>query len=248
MTIKKSRLVALLVLMLLSQTVWAQTSDDETDASLAVSAGAERKLAKGLHLEAEAEVRTLSDFSNFDRWTLGVGVDYKLQSWLKADMGYSFINRYKPSHVTDKGNTRNGFWAPRHRWYASLAGSYSLGRWDFALRERYQLTHAPLQYVPKYAPSGKRMTDEAVGGSQEHLLRSRLAVSYNIRHCKLEPGASIELHNDLSDGFALDEVRYAVSLDYKLSNANKLSLTFRYTANQGGDDACLLSAGYVYSF
>lgn len=246
---RRHHFLLLFFLLVSLPSVVAQTPDsDETEASYGLSASVDHKLAKGLHLEGEAELRMLSGFSDMERWALSLGIDYKLLSWLKADAGYAFINRYKTSKVTNAGNVRNGFWSPRHRWYGSLSGSYDIGRWSWSLRERYQYTYAPLQYVPKYTPAGKRLTDEAEAGTHEHLLRSRLAVSYNIRHSKFEPEASIEFHNDLSRGFSLDEIRYVCSLDYKLSKVQTFSLTFRYTDNRDDDDATVLLVGYSYKF
>jgi len=240
-----------LLLLLLTVLLWSPLlaeDDGDTDACYGVSASVDRKLAKGLHVEAETEVRLQNAGSGMERWTLGLGMDYKLASWLKVDGGYEFLNRYKPERTTAGGNRVNGYWSPRHRWYAGLTGAWAVGRWSLSLRERYQGTHAPLQYVPKYRPDGFRLTDEAEEDETEHLLRSRLQAKYNIRHCKFSPSASIELHQDMSSGMHLDEVRYVVGGDYKLTKTQTLNLHCRYEERMGKSDGVVVLVGYGYAF
>lgn len=244
---KIKRLLLLLMAAIVSLPVWAE-DDGDTDACYGISASVDRKLAKGLHLEVESEVRMQNSFADMERWTLGATMDYKLLSWLKADAGYEFLNRYKLSNVSGKGNIRNGYWSPRHRWMTGLTGSWTVRRWGLSLRERYQGTHAPLQYVPKYRPDGFRLTDEAEEGKTEHILRSRLQVKYNIRHCKFTPLGSIELHNDMGNGMRLDEVRYVLGGDYKLTKTQSLKLHCRYEERVGKKDGVVVLLGYGYEF
>ena len=246
----KRILLSALAALLCCAAAYAAGDDTETDASYGAVVDVDWKVAKGLHLNAETEARMQDAWSNMERWTLCLGTDYRLTSWLKAEMGYEFLNRYKPSHLTSAGNTLNGYWSPRHRWKGGLSGQLKVGRWELSLRERYQYTYAPLQYVPKYQPDGKRLTDEAKEDSHEHLLRSRLQAKYNIRHCKFTPAASLELHNDLSEGMSLSELRYVVGGDYKLDKHNSLLLHCRYEQhmNEGSNDAVVILLGYSYSF
>lgn len=219
------------------------------NAGYGLSAGAERKLAKGLKLEAEAEVRTQNGFGSLERWAVDVGLNYKLIFGLKADLGYCLMDRYHRGDVTSKGNLLSGYWAPRHRWYVGLTEQQEWGRWKVSLRERYQLTHSPLQYVPKYTPAGVRMTDDVKAGNREHVLRSRLQASYNIRHCKFDPSASIEIINDLQQG-GIDQMRYTFGVDYSQDKRTTWSLQLRYKDRDDADesDGWLFTLGYNYSF
>lgn len=222
----------------------------DNDSSYGLTVGAEKKIIKGLKVSAEAEIRTQNALSDLERWTFDLGISYRLATWLKSDVGYSFINRYHTSQLTSKGNTINGYWGPRHRYYGGLTGQMEVGRWKLSLRERYQHTYSPLQYVPKYRADGKRLTDEVEGGDHDHILRSRLAASYNIRRCKFEPFANIELLSDLTSGMAIDQIRYTLGSDYKLNKREVLTLQFRYKdrADQDESNGYLVTFGYSISF
>lgn len=236
------------IIALLSVATTALAGGD--DMGYGVSVGTEKKIVKGLKLSAEAEVRTQNTFADFERWALDLGLSYRLASWLKSDVGYSFINRYHTSEVTSKGNTIHGYWGPRHRYYGGLTGQFEVGRWRLSLRERYQYTYSPLQYVPKYRADGKRLTDEADGPDHDHVLRSRLSASYNIRHSKFEPSASIELLSDLSSALSTDQIRFTLGMDYKLSKKSTLGLQWRYKdrADQDESNGHLVTLGYSFSF
>lgn len=214
-----------------------------------LSASGEKKLAKGLKLEAEAEVRSQEGFSQLERWAMDLSLNYKIATGWKADLGYCLMDRYHLGETTGKGNLLSGYWAPRHRWYVSLVEQLETGRWKFSLRERYQLTHSPLQYVPKYTPEGVRMTDEVKAGDQEHIMRCRLQAAYNIRHCKFDPTCSIEALYDLKNG-GVDQLRYSVGVDYSLSKQTTWSLDLRYKDRDDSDESngWLLTVGYHYSF
>lgn len=250
-------LLAFLLALASDSLLRAQTAADDFGYGLSVSA--EHKLAKGLKLQAEAEVRTQSQFSSLERWAFDLGLDYKLASWLKTDVGYVLMDRYHLSKVTSKGNVISGHWAPRHRWYAGLSFQHEIGRLKFSLRERYQLTHSPLQYVPKYStdpsfgigrPFGQRLTDEVEAGDQDHILRSRLQLSYNIRHCRFTPVASVELLNDLANGFTVDQLRYSFGIDYSFNKRTSLNLVWRYKDRADNDEANghLFTLGYNFQF
>jgi len=215
-----------------------------------LSVDAEKKLAKGLKLEGGVEVRSQNGFSDLERWAFSLGLNYRLNSWLKSDVGYTFIDRYRTSQLTSKGNTISGYWSPRHRICAGLTGQYGLGRWKFTLRERYQYTYSPLQYVPKYRADGKRLTDEQEDSDYDHLLRSRLHASYNIRHSKFEPFAAVELLNDLTQSLALDQTRFTLGTDYKIDKRRVLSLQWQYKdrADKDESDGHLITLGYSFSF
>lgn len=229
------------------------------DLGVGVSINAEHKLAKALKLELDVETRTQDGLNHLERWSFGLGLDYKLVKGIKADVGYVLIERYRLSERTKQGNVISGYWAPRHRWYVGVFELLEWHRWKISLRERYQLTHSPLQYVPKYVGThcdctddwyGMRLTDEKKGGSQEHLLRSRLSVSYNIPHCKLTPSLSVEMLNDLAHSFDIDQLRYSLVFDYSLSKRKSLTLEWRYKDREDNDEADghLIGLGYKFTF
>lgn len=257
----KSRIILALLLACLC-TVGVAADGEGADQGFGLSVGTEVKLTKGVKLQAEAEVRTQDAFSALERWTLDVGLDWKISKRFKYDVGYQLMDRYHLHEDKTAGEkydnhpyTVSGYWGPRHRLYTGITGGYTVGRWRLSLRERYQYTHTPLQYVPRYwvnkdGNPGKRRTDAVKEQSDEHLLRSRVQASYNIKHSKFEPFASIEMLNDMGHHFGIDQMRYTLGTDYKLDKKQVLTLQWRYKDRTDSDEAGghLITLGYQYSF
>ena len=114
------------------------------------AAGVDCKLAKGLHVSVEEEVRSGDNFSKLGSLRTDVSFSYKPFKYLKIGAGYTLINPYKagkeiitPATVTTPADTSyySGFWSPRHRVYADVSGHYKLGLFSFSIKERIQFTH-----------------------------------------------------------------------------------------------------------
>ena len=173
-----------------------------------------------------------------------------------------------PKHM----NVDAPYWAVRHRATASLTGSVKWGRFKFSLRERYQFTHrmrsycdrtrwyydpyhviagTPEYYIDDDPESGdySYMTDEKKSKS-DHKLRSRLAVSYDIKKCPFEPFAEVEVHNELDNAFAYDKIRYTIGTECKINKEHKLSLYYRYQDYADVDEVSghVLGIGYAFEF
>ena len=118
----------------------------QSEAGLLVSAEAEKQVNKKLSFGIEAEMRTRNNLKTMDRWKFGIGAEYKLTSWLKANAGYNLLNQnyredynYKSSGALNKW--RPSYWGIKHRVYASLTGSYKFSNnIKLSLRERWQYT------------------------------------------------------------------------------------------------------------
>ncbi len=106
-------------------------NDLETDLGGRITLTADKKLAKGLHLSVDGELRMKDNLSAVGRWQAGVGLTYKVNPYLKIGGGYIFIDKLKSS----------GTWSPRHRFYVDVTGGIRAGDWRFSLKERLQLTH-----------------------------------------------------------------------------------------------------------
>ena len=177
---------------------------------------------------------------------------------------------YVPKHM----NVDAPYWYTRHRATASLTGSVKWGRFKFSLRERYQFTHRMRSYcdrerwyydpfhkmfpedVPEYyldddpnSDDYSYMTDEKKAKS-DHKLRSRLAVSYDIKKCPFEPFVEVEVYNELDNAFAYDKIRYTVGTDYKINKEHKLTLYYRYQDYADMDEVSghVLGIGYAFEF
>ena len=77
----------LFLMILLPVMAAAQRDDFGLDFSVEV----EKKINKQWSLELEGELRTRNDAKTNDRWSAGVGLDYKISKWLKASAGYTFL-------------------------------------------------------------------------------------------------------------------------------------------------------------
>lgn len=177
--------------------------------------------------------------------------------------GYSGAERkenYKSDNVTWEGyNLTHAYWRSKNRFSFDLKTGVDVGRFTFSLRERYQLTgynsagvvkekYRYKKPIPVYDENGNFVENfypnqegypQTVGDRKEHktkeYLRSKLEASYNIRHCPLEPSVSVELENNLREGFKLDEVRYVAGLDWKISKKVRLGASYHFNCGHDAD-------------
>ena len=167
-----------LVLALLPAAAFAQTAvDDENDFQTRVSIGMDKKLSKGLHLTVSEEFRFDNGSSAIDRFQTGVGLSYKLNSFLKAGVGYTLLNPYK--------NSKSAFTNPRHRFDASLTGSYKAGDWSFSLKETFRLTHRTGDF------------NEYQSAANAMVLKSRMSAKYR-GFDGFKPYGFLEVRNTLN--------------------------------------------------
>ena len=156
----------------------AQTDVDlgtELGGRLAVSV--DKKLARGLHVSLEEEIRFDNNFAAFDRFHTTVGVSYKVNDYLKIGAGYAWILPYSTTDSTFKSS--------RHRLMVDVTGGVRVGDWRFSLRERFQATVRTGSFNA-YQNPGTLLA-----------LKSRLKVQYKGLR-RMEPYASLELRNTLN--------------------------------------------------
>lgn len=243
---------ALLTLLFLSlaPTAWAQ---DGSDFGLWFDAGIEKKLGKKWSVGADLGYRSRSDARITDRMSLGLAAEYKFTKWLKAGVGYDLLYDHREPKVTyhKKSGTVNkitpDYWGLRHRFHFDLAGDVDWGRFNFSLRERYQYTYRPVAKAKKYDTDTEEWED--VKAKNSHLLRSRLQVEYNIRHCPVDPFASVELFN--GEG-GLQKTRYTGGLEWKITKQHSLKAYYRYQTTHDDDDdepnRHVVGLGYGFKF
>lgn len=200
-----------------------------------------------------------------------IGVGYQYIDDHKALAADEHVNK---SGVVNGYNVEHSFWRSKHRVYLQTTAKYEVARFTFSLRERYQLTRYAEADVTEdkyrgvvsdpqsYTGAYYRASDGTCYGFDEtetdtkkaktkHYLRSRIGVDYNIAHCPVDPFASFELSNNLSNGFSLDKRRWTVGADWKISKKHKLSVAYVYTNGNDDDDEGnlhALSVGYKYTF
>lgn len=225
----------------------ARAAGEDDELGVWASVNAEKKLTKKWNLFAEGEFRTQDGVSAVERWSLAVGTDYRLLKWLKADASYTFIHSYREEEITGKGNIIPSYWLPRHRVNVSLSGSVKWNRFKFALRERWQYTYRPQQFVEKYDPNGNRKDDEKVKGKGEHMMRTRLQVEYDIAKCDFTPYASCELYYNT---YGTEKTRWTVGTEYKINKKNSVEAYYRYQNHSDEDEANghVIGIGYSVKF
>lgn len=207
--------------------------DPEFGGRLSVSI--DKKLARGLHVSLEEEIRMDNNFGSFDRFHTTLGLSYKVNDYLKLGVGYAMINPYSSSN--------SAFKSSRHRLMLDATGSLRFGDWRLSLRERFQATYRSGD-MNEYQNPRTALT-----------LKSRLKLSYKGLR-RLEPYAYIELRNTLNapvisasydgtnyltsalsqygeagwfidswSGVYVNRVRGSVGFDYRLSKASSIDVS-----------------------
>ena len=167
-----------------------------------------------------------------------------------------------PKHM----NVDAPYWYTRHRATASLIGSVKWGRFKFSLRERYQFTHRMRSYCDRernyyFAFLGKwdyelsdyeqpELLADEKNAKSDHKLRSRLAVSYDVKNCAFEPFAEVEVYNQLDNAFAYDKIRYTIGVEYKINKEHKVKAYYRYQDYADVEEVSghILGLGYAFEF
>lgn len=156
----------------------AQTDVDlDSEFGGRISLAADKKLAKGLHLRLEEEIRFDNNFSSLDRLHTTLGLTYKLNNYVKLGIGYAMINPYSSSNSAFKNS--------RHRMMIDVTGGLRFGNWRLSLKERFQATYR----------TGDM--NEYQNPRTALALKSRLKLSYKGLN-RMEPYAYAEIRNTLN--------------------------------------------------
>ncbi len=173
---KKILLILGLIGLPLIASAQGTVNDMTYDFQTRTSIGVNWKLAKGLHLEGEYEMRTKDNLSTIGRHTVTIGLSYKFPFGLKTGVSYSYMYHYRSS----KG------WNPRHRVNFNLGYTYKAGDWNLSIREQLRFTHKT----------------ESINTYQENanpiVLKSRLKAEYK-GWKPFSPYAFVELRNVFND-------------------------------------------------
>jgi hypothetical protein len=153
---------AFMLALLPASNILAQSDDFGVWTSI----DAKKKLTDKLQFGIEGELRTIDGVAEIDRRSLGLSMSYKFTKWLKADIGYIYIQSHNEQEKNIKGyagddamgtpvfnyNLDHSYWEERDRFYIGATLDWKVGRVKFSLRERlqYQYTHSALVYEDKY--------------------------------------------------------------------------------------------------
>ena len=244
----------------------AQSDDFGLDFTLE----AQKKLSKTWSLSFEGELRTRNNTKTVDRWSAGLGLDYKPAAvqWLKLSAGYSLLydNNERTTYfdatddevIDDDASVGDPkkyakYWAPRHRFNVSVTFDKKLiGDFRFSLRERWQYTYRPEHTVDErwsYFDNAYDGKPKTYDGKGKNVLRSRLQVEYDKKGLAVTPYVNAELFN----AWRLEKVRYHAGLDWKLSKSHTVGMFYRYQHVNGDEDELetdchLIGLGYKFKF
>ena len=187
--------VFLILALLLPEAAFAQTTvDDGLSFGARATVEADAKLAPGLHLTAHEEARYYFDAEDILRLYTGIGLEYKVFSFLKAGAEYELINRYK--FDADENAYE---WGVRHRGNFFLTGTLKTTDWQFGLKETFRMTYRPGEINLYQAPRTALA------------LKSKVSVKY-LGLGSVVPFAAFEVRNTLNDA-AYYSSRYNASAE-----------------------------------
>ena len=235
----------MIFMALLPMVAAAQSDDFGLDFSLE----AQKKLSKQWSVSLEGEYRSRNNAKTNDRWSVGLGVDYKVTKWLKASAGYTLLyDNNERITYSDKEDVLDGdfdkvgepkkcaqYWQVRHRFNVSLTANKKLGDFRFSLRERWQYTYRPEYTVDErwsYLDNAYDGKEHTYAGKGKNVLRSRLQVEYAKKGWDVTPYANVELFN----AWSLQKTRYTVGLDWDISKQHTLGAFYRYQNVRNDDD------------
>ena len=241
--------ITLLCFAALTSSAHAAFADD--DFGLDINLGIKKKITKSLTASLKGNLRTQDKTTEIDRFSVNAALAYKPVKYLKLDAGYEFIDRYKPSYITDNNNTVDSYWSPRHRATASVSGILHAGDCVISLRERYQYTYRQETRAAKTSSTGDAISDKIIAAEHSHIWRQRVSFEYKNPDLRIAPYAEFELFNDLTDSFSLDKMRLTVGTGYHITKNHILDFYYRHTydsAHHGEDNSHLIGIGYEFSF
>ena len=195
-------------------------------------------IARNLDFEWSEQVRLHNNFSDLDKIVSSVGLNYKPLRWLKVGASYSLVNaRDEDSEIIDTKPVSSVEWKWRHMVNIDITGSYKVGRVKLSLRERVRLNFRA-DSVNRYEHANPAIS-----------LRSRLKAAYDIRQCRWEPYAYVELYNTINARDAVPNFlthniafkqyisrwRFAVGAEFKINNHQRLDIYYRFQMNQSYD-------------
>jgi hypothetical protein len=240
--------------------------------------GVTKALPYNLSLEGSFEERAIPSRDWKNRWSVGVGLSYKVNKYFKVGVGYTFIDKHNQkewkNHYSNKTGRWNGYnidaanWAHRHRVTLDLSSSVRFWKtFRIGVRERYQYTRQMPRTVDRIklrdpvSNLNRRhdfdnfeeieYTTDRKLAKNRHLLRSRLKLSIDKKGWKCEPFVSVEAHNDLANDMHLDKVRSAVGFEYSFTKQHQIGVAylFNHEKDDDGDmNTHVISVGYNFKF
>lgn len=187
------RLAVLAMCLLSLASAVAQTGDDvETDVSTWITFNVHKKLYKDLSIQLHEEFRSYDHMTKTDYWITSVLFHYKAVKWLKLSLGYDYLS-HKVYGKTNGSIELDPYFQNTHRLYFDLTGSWKTGQFSFGVRERYIYAHTMAEGLDYIDASGNWQRWEYSKENDDHKLRSKVTIAYDIRKTPLQPYVANEL-------------------------------------------------------
>lgn len=198
---------------------------------------------------------------NYPEQTKDKTENYEVEHWDMDEAGNLF------QYYTDDYygyNHRHQFWRGRHRTSLSLTASYQPNkRWSFSLKEMVQYSHLckdsttmeryrvssfeeDLEGNPVYTYDLDEDNIKHYRAKDRFVLRSKLTIDYNIRHCPIDPYVSAEYGCGLH--YKANKWKFTAGTDVKLGKQHKLDFFYRYQTEDDDDDPNGHIVGLSYNF
>ena len=175
------RILLTLALLLPASAFAQETIDDGLSFGVRTKVEADAKLARGLHLSAHEEARFYFNTEDIMRFYTGIGLEYKVLSFLKVGAEYEYIHRQKFD-----SEEKVYEWSPRHRGNFFLTGTFKTTDWQFGLKETFRMTYRPGEMNLYQAPRTALV------------LKHKASVKY-LGLGSVVPYAAFEVRNTLND-------------------------------------------------
>ena len=220
-----SKYLSVILLLFISLSIFGQ--ERETDFGAAFSVQLNKDILRYWGISFENEARLKSNYTELERLTSGIGIDYKIVKGLKAGVSYNFLYLYNSSFRYEC----------RHRYSAHLSYKYDLSRkWTLSWRTRFQSTYR----------------DEDRGEyriNPKYVLRNRLKAEYNILGTPFKTYLSAEAANLLNDplGNEIYKLRFEGGTSWRLDRTNTLEFFLRVDESLVWPDPRMISIGIGYN-
>jgi len=257
------RRLYLLLFAFVPLSLWAG-DDTENTGGIWTEVEMEKVMAYNLSIGAGLGYRTTEWFDESSRWDASLGLGWKVNKYLKLNLGYAFIMKHYQEKMKehydenedgelelDGYNIDAANWAKRHRVFFDVSADKRF--WNIlkiALRERYQYTHQPSREVDRIKlrdPVTVYNGDESYvvyedtsyvvdqkKAKDRHVLRSRLTFSIDKKDWQWEPYVAVEFFNDLRESMHLDKIRSTLGVKYSFTPQHKLGVGYMF--NHENDD------------
>lgn len=247
------RLLASAAALLLTLAAQAQRTDDyikskdyregteRTDEfRMRVGVDLEKRLARGLALGLNEELRLEDNMRKVDRLNSQLSLSYKVNSYFRVKANYVLMAMYDTKR-DDLGAITDRDWSLRHRFALDLVASYRMGRWKFSFRERVQTTIRT------------DSIDSREKVSPAWCLRHRLQAQYVFPDKPIKPYGYVELRNtlnvqDVVGKNYLSRVRVGLGVEYQINARSQFDFYYMFDYSKDYDVGFTRNKGLLKEF